>query len=103
MVVIAWVILLCACVRYIWCDIAVRMRVSLAVRLVHAFGLLSRTVRGFCRLPLICIARDDCGAVAVVVVDWVRCFSVVVVGLVAVVDIRMRSVERCEGALGREG
>lgn len=85
-------------------DIAVRMRVSLAVRLVRAIGLLSRTVRGFCRLPLICIARDDCGAVAVVVVDWVRCFSVVVVGLVAVVDdIRVRCVERCEGALAREG
>ena len=79
------------------------MCVSLAVRLVRAFGLLSRTVRGFCGLALICIAREDCGAVAVVVVDWVRCFSVVVVGLVAVVDIRMRSVERCEGALGREG
>ena len=45
MVVIAWVILLCACVRYILCDIAVRMRVSLAVRLVRAIGLLSRTTR----------------------------------------------------------
>lgn len=55
--------------RYILCDIAVRMRVSLAVRLVRAFGLLSRTVRGFCGLALICIAREDCGAVAVVVVD----------------------------------
>ena len=74
MVVIAWVILLCACVRYILCGIAVRMRVSLAVRLVRAIGLLSRTVRGFCGLPLICIARDDCGAVAVVVADWVQMF-----------------------------
>ena len=45
------------------------MCVSLAVRLVRAFGLLSRTVRGFCGLALICIAREDCGAVAVVVVD----------------------------------
>lgn len=102
MVVIEWVILLCACVRYILCDIAVRMRVSLAVRLVRAIGLLSRTVRGFCGLPLICIARDDCDAVAVVVADWVQMFFSCC-GLVAVVDIRVRCVERCEGALAREG